>query len=63
VRRYVPELAKLEARYIHKPWDAPADVLKRAKVDLGSTYPRPIVDHAKARTRALAAYGKIKESA
>lgn len=56
VRRYVPELAKLEAKWIHKPWDAPTSVLREAGVKLGETYPLPIVDHAKARARALEAY-------
>jgi deoxyribodipyrimidine photo-lyase len=32
-----------------------------AAVDLGSTYPEPMVDHAGARVRALAAYDALKE--
>lgn len=60
VRRYVPELAKLPDKDLNKPWDAPEDVLKKAGVELGKTYPRPIVDHAKARERALKAFGKTK---
>jgi deoxyribodipyrimidine photo-lyase len=31
-------------------------MLARAGVRLGETYPKPIVDHGKARERALAAY-------
>ncbi|CAH0156820.1 Deoxyribodipyrimidine photo-lyase [Agrobacterium fabrum] len=62
VRRFVPELEKLERKYIHKPFEAPKDVLKKAGVELGKTYPLPIVDHGKARERALAAYAAVKKT-
>jgi deoxyribodipyrimidine photo-lyase len=51
VRRWVPELAGLPDEWIHEPAKAPADVLARARVVLGKTYPHPIVDHAEARAR------------
>ena len=56
VRRFVPELEKLEKRYIHKPFEAPEDVLQKAGITLGKTYPFPIVGHRTARQRALDAY-------
>lgn len=60
VRRYVPELSKLPDKYLHKPWEAPEDILKKAGVTLGKDYPRPIVDHAQARERALEAFQVTK---
>ena len=61
VRRFVPELAALPDRFIHKPWTAPEDVLAAAGVRLGATYPLPMVDHGMARERALAAFAKVKQ--
>ena len=62
VRRYVPELATLDAKFIHRPWEAPQEVLRAAGVALGETYPHPIVDHAFARKRALEAYAACRKS-
>jgi len=47
VRRFVPELADVPDKFIHRPWDAPMPP---------ANYPAPIVDLAAARDRALAAF-------
>ena len=47
----------------HAPFAAPAEVLVAAGVRLGVTYPAPIVDHAAARSAALAGYEAVKVAA
>ncbi|NVJ98021.1 MAG: deoxyribodipyrimidine photo-lyase [Alphaproteobacteria bacterium] len=61
IRTYVPELADMPNDYIHKPFEAPEGVLRMAGVELGKTYPRPMLDRKAARERALAALGTIKK--
>ena len=62
VRKWVPEIAALPGRYLHKPWEAPETVLAEAGIRLGETYPLPVVEHKHARQRALDAYAEIKKS-
>ena len=60
VRRWVPELAELPDDLIQAPWRAAARALESAGVVLGRTYPERVVDHGKARQRALSAFEKVK---
>ena len=43
VRLWVPELSKLKGSEIHAPWMVPASNLQSAEIELGTTYPRPVV--------------------
>ena len=56
VRKWVPELAKVDDRNIHTPWLLSPMEQTLAGCRLGSDYPLPIVDHAEARDRVLLAY-------
>ncbi|MEW6728798.1 MAG: deoxyribodipyrimidine photo-lyase [Pseudomonadota bacterium] len=59
VRRWVPELARLPGRWLHRPWEAPAQVLRAAGITLGTDYPHPVVDLAASRQRALDAFAHL----
>lgn len=60
VKTFVPELAEMPAKYVHRPFEAPAPILKQAGVALGTDYPQPLVDHRAARDRAIQAFARIK---
>ncbi len=60
IRKYVPELAALPDKFIHRPFEASLIELRAAGISLGKTYPQPVVDHKLARDRALAALAAVK---
>jgi len=61
VRRWVPEIAGLPDKFLHRPWEAPTETLTKAGITLGKTYPQPIVDHEAARQRALEALKTLQK--
>ena len=60
-KRYLPELKDLPDKYLYKPWEAPQDVLEKANVILGDTYPHPLVQVKESRLKALEAYAETKK--
>jgi deoxyribodipyrimidine photo-lyase len=61
IRRYLPQLARLDDEQIHAPWLASPIELEAAGIELGRDYPRPIVDHAAARAKTLLRYEAIND--
>ena len=45
IRKWVPELALMPTAHIHDPSEAPKNVLEKAGVEIGITYPYKIVNH------------------
>ncbi|MAT68813.1 MAG: deoxyribodipyrimidine photolyase [Planctomycetaceae bacterium] len=60
IRRWVPELSKLDGNDLYEPWNADEDTLRQANVALDNDYPDRLVDHSEARNAALEAYEEIK---
>lgn len=60
IRRYVPELARCDARGVHAPWTMSPDAQRAAGVLIGRDYPAPVVDHAVARLQALELFKAVK---
>ncbi|GAB4541235.1 MAG: deoxyribodipyrimidine photo-lyase [Anaerolineae bacterium] len=60
VRRWLPELERVPARYIHEPWKMSPEEQRQAGCTIGEDYAGPIVDHAWARQRVLSAYARAR---
>jgi deoxyribodipyrimidine photo-lyase len=45
---------------MHQPWSAAPLELEGAGIDLGTTYPEPIIDRRARRERSLKAYAKAR---
>lgn len=56
VKRWVPELKRIPAKYVHRPWDLSPEEQEAVGCVLGRDYPKPIVEHKVQREKALALY-------
>jgi deoxyribodipyrimidine photo-lyase len=60
IRRYLPQLADLDADEIHARWRVADARQREARCVIGVDYPAPIVDHATARARTLQRYSVVR---
>ena len=61
IRRFLPQLARLDAKQIHAPWKVAPEALAARGVVLGKDYPQPVVDHDAARKRTLERFAVVKK--
>jgi deoxyribodipyrimidine photo-lyase len=61
IRRYVPEVARLDDRDIHAPWRASLGRQRAAGCIVGTDYAAPLVDHAQARGKTLERYAAARD--
>ena len=56
IREFLPELAKVPAKYIHQPSQIPPEIMKAIQFKLDKDYPSEMVDHSVQRQLALAMF-------
>jgi len=61
-KKWVPELKNMPNKFLYKPWELEAKHQEQIKFIIGVDYPKPIVDHVKARNAALDAFKTIKKN-
>lgn len=60
IKRYLPQLAKFDAKSVHAPWLTEPMLQRAAGRIIGVDYPPPVVAHDAARRHTLARYAVVK---
>ncbi len=59
IKKWCPELASLTNKTVHNPSEVDSKILKTAGITLGKEYPKILIDHTKARDRAMLEWRRI----
>lgn len=60
IRKFVPEISSLPNKFLFDPWNAPKNILQDSGIQLGKSYPNPVVDLKQSREAALQAFQVLK---
>lgn len=63
IKKYVPELRELPAKYLDRPEKTPLKVQEECGVDIGEDYPYPVVDYEKQRKKARDEWSELDSRA
>ena len=58
IKKYLPIFKSVDPKYLHSPWQH-SDKLESHGIKLGENYPQPIVNHQKARAKAIDFFKKV----
>lgn len=61
IKKYVTELKQVPIKYIHQPELMDKELQNRYNVNLGESYPYPIVDYAESKKKTIVLYESSKE--
>ena len=62
IRKWLPELISVPDVFIHTPWMMPAHIQQSSGCEIGSVYPKPIVDHALALRQAKSRFTVLRQA-
>ena len=60
VKKYVPELKDVDAKYIHDPWEYKEILKEKYGIELGSHYPLPVLNHSEIKDRVISEFKRIQ---
>ncbi|MGD6779049.1 cryptochrome/photolyase family protein [Sutcliffiella horikoshii] len=59
IKKYLPELVGVSEKNIHEPWKMDDHEQEKAGCVIGKDYPRPVVDHALQRKKAIQMFKEL----
>lgn len=60
IKKYVPELKEVDAKYIHEPWEHEEALKEKYGIKLGKDYPLPVVNHSEIKERVISEFKRIQ---